>query len=227
MQLTLFNGSPRGKGSNTKVLLEQFTRGFTEVPNNHVQVAYLNNVQKLADHVALFKQSENMIVAFPLYTDAMPGIVKHFIEALAPLCGQCENLRLGFIVQSGFPEPAHSRPVEKYLRKLTTRLGCHLTGVVIRGGAEGIRMQPPWMTKKLFRNFYELGRHYGQTAQFDETILKKLAPREKLSDGRKLFFRLANLVGFANFHWNMQLKKNNAFDQRFNQPYLSRDQQNE
>ena len=28
MRLTVFNGSPRGKGSNTKVLLEHFTNGF-------------------------------------------------------------------------------------------------------------------------------------------------------------------------------------------------------
>jgi hypothetical protein len=43
--------------------------------------------------------------------------VKHFIEKLEPMCGGSDNPTLAFIIQSGFPEPAHSRCVARYMEK--------------------------------------------------------------------------------------------------------------
>ena len=219
MRLTVFNGSPRGKTSNTKVLVEQFGRGFLEKPENSMESAYLNRTRKLKDQVELFAGSRHVILAFPLYTDAMPGIVKHFIEGLAPLCGRPRNPTLAFIVQSGFPEPAHSRYVERYLIKLAARLGCAYHGTAVRGGVEGIQMQPGWMTRKSFRGFYLLGKNYSEDNGFDEAVLKMLAPREKLSKSRLAFFSLLCKLGPGNFYWNYQLKQNKAFDSRFDRPF--------
>jgi len=36
----------------------------------------------------MFAEAQQVILAFTLYTDAMPGIVKQFIEQLEPLCGR-------------------------------------------------------------------------------------------------------------------------------------------
>jgi NAD(P)H-dependent FMN reductase len=228
MKLTLFNGSPRGKGSNTKILLEHFSKGFTEtsrvnekgetVPNK-IEIAYLVKIDNMEEHIELFREAERVIIAFPLYTDAMPGIVKHFIEHLEPLCGMKNNPDIGFIVQSGFPEPVHSRYVEKYLEKLARRLNCKYLGTIIKGGAEGIQSQPPGMTKKLFDAFYRLGLHFGKTGEFDREIVRSLAPRERLSGAMRFGFTLLNKLGLVNFYWNKQLKQNNAYDKRFTQPY--------
>ncbi len=220
MRLTVFNGSPRGKTSNTKLLMEQFCRGFLDRPDNQVEVAYLNRTKDLEHQVEMFAKAEHVILAFPLYTDAMPGIVKHFIEALEPLRGRPENPSLGFIVQSGFPEPAHSRYVERYLVKLASRLGCAYHGTAVRGGVEGCQMQPGWMTKKLFNGFYLLGKNYPAEKGFDESILKMLAPWEKMPKGRIAFFRLLNKMGPGNFYWDHQLKQNKAFEQRFARPFI-------
>lgn len=219
MRLTLFNGSPRGKKSNTKILLEHFTNGFTSDEENQFEIFYLFDTKAVNEHVEAFKNSDHVILAFPLYTDAMPGIVKNFIEALEPLCGRKENPSIGFIVQSGFPESIHSRYVEKYLIKLAQRLGCDYKGTVIKGGVEGIQVQPESWTKKLFQSFHQLGVEYAQTGRFSEEIIEKLAKTEKMSKAKLAAFKLMQKSGLTNFYWNSQLKKNNAYEKRFARPF--------
>jgi NAD(P)H-dependent FMN reductase len=215
MKLTVFNGSARGKSSNTKILLEHFLNGFMTTDGNTYELAYLNRIKDSDNFVKLFRGAEQVLLAFPLYTDAMPAIVKTFIESLEPLCGKEGNPDIGFIVQSGFPEAIHSRYVERYLEKLAVRLGCRYKGTVIRGGVEGIRAQPAWMTRKLFKSFYELGKSFGENGEFDEQIVLNIAKPERYS---KFQFRVFKLLG--NNYWNSMLKKNNAFEKRFDKPYI-------
>jgi NAD(P)H-dependent FMN reductase len=215
MKLTIFNGSPRGEGSNTKILLEHFTKGFTETEGNSYELAYLVRIKEGEQFVRLFQEAEHILLATPLYADAMPGIGKAFIESLEPLCGQKGNADIGFIVQSGFPEPIHSRYLERYLVKLSARLGCRYIGTVIRGSVEGIRAMPEFINKKLFRMFYELGKTYGETGKFDEQLVRQLAGPEKWSRFR---FRI-NSALTNKIYWNPMLKKNQAFEKRFDRPY--------
>lgn len=223
VRLTIFNGFPRGKSSNTKILMDRFTEGFSESIGNEVETVDLNRTKEMPEHVAMFEKAEHVILAFPLYTDAMPGLVKAFIEELEPLCGRSENPSIGFVIQSGFAEPNHSRYVQRYLKKLANRLGCRYQGTVVKGGAEGIQIMPKWMTRKLFKNFYDLGTKYTENTGFDKDILRKLAPREQLSKGKLLFFRFMNKIGKGNFYWDMQLKKNEVFEKRFDRPFQSQD----
>ena len=217
MKLTVFNGSPRGKGSNTKTLLEHFINGFMTTDGNIYELAYLIRVKESNNFIKLFREAERVLLAFPLYTDAMPAIVKTFIESLEPLCGREENPDIGFIVQSGFPEAIHSQYVERYLEKLAVRLGCRYKGTVIRGGVEAIRAAPAWMNRKLFRSFYKLGKTFGETGEFDKQIVLKLARPERLT---KFGFWVFKLLGHK-LYWNPLLKKNNAFKKRFDKPYIT------
>jgi NAD(P)H-dependent FMN reductase len=219
MRLTIFNGSPRGQASNSKILLEQFLKGFQENNENSYEIAYLNRTGDQEKFTELFRQAEIVLLVFPLYTDAMPGIVKLFIESLAPFCGRSNNPPVGFIVHSGFPETVHSRAVEKYLEKLARRLGCPYLGTVIKGGTEGIQIQPPAMTRKLFAAFYQLGHSFAKTGQFDGQIMHQLAKRERFPLLVRLLFTLLSWIGVTNMYWNMQLKKNGAYQQRFARPY--------
>ena len=219
MKLTVFNGSPRGKKSNTTLLLEHVLKGFMETEGNSYELEYIVN-KDVEELVEMFKNASNIILAFPLYTDCMPGIVKSFIDSLKPLCGKQDNPSIGFIVQGGFPEAYHSRFVERYLEKLAKRLNCQYVGRIIKGGVETIRIMPQFMTKKIFNYFYELGKIYGKSGKFDEKLLKKIAKPEHLSTLRRLFFRFASSVGMAHIYWNKQLKENNAFEERFDKPYI-------
>ncbi|MEA2076292.1 MAG: NAD(P)H-dependent oxidoreductase [Euryarchaeota archaeon] len=224
MKLTVFNGSPRGKGSNTKILLEHFINGFMTTDGNTYELAYLNRVKESDDFIKLFRDAEQVLLAFPLYTDAMPAIVKTFIELLEPLCDKEGNPDIGFIVQSGFPEAIHSRYVERYLEKLAGRLGCRYKGTVIRGMGEIIRGEaigavPGWMNKKLYKSFYELGKSFGKTGEFNEQIVRKLAKPERLTKFNfwvfKLLYDITSII-----YWNKMLKENNAFEKRFDKPYI-------
>jgi len=219
MQLTIFNGSPRGKKSNTKILMDKFLEGFNSENNNKVKINYLIKTDRIEEHLEDFEYSEKVIIAFPLYADSMPGIVKKFIEGLEPIMGKKKIPELGFVIQSGFPEPIHSRFVQRYMEKLAKKLKSKHLGSVIRGGIEGIQVQPKWLTKKLYTHFYKLGTKFAETGKFDTEIINKLAPRDRMSFGRKLFFRFFKALGLLDMYWNMELKKNNAYDKRFAKPF--------
>lgn len=220
MKLTIFNGSPRGTKSNTKILTDHFLNGLKST-NKEIETdtAYLVRTNEMETYNEMFQSSDIVIMAFPLYTDAMPGIVKHFIEHLEPFCGKFPNKKIGFIVQSGFPETIHSRFVEKYLEKLAKRLCCQYLGTIIKGGVEGIQVQPPRMTNKLFQYFYDLGKDFGKTNEFNEQIKKQLGKMETLPKAAIIFIKVLSKTPLMHFYWNRMLKKNKAYKNRFDQPY--------
>ena len=45
MRLTVFNGSPRGKESTSRFLLDHFLEGFAAAGGNTSEVLYLNHVK--------------------------------------------------------------------------------------------------------------------------------------------------------------------------------------
>ncbi len=226
MRLLLCNGSPRGKRSNTTILLKQFTDGFSACAENSFEVAYLQRVKEHASIAEKARRADAVIIAFPLYADSMPAIVKDFIETLgsAPRTGRATKKKrefppIGFIVQSGFPEAVHSRYVERYLEKLARRLNGRYIGTVIKGGIEGIQEKPPYFTRRLFMAFRSLGRHFGVTREFHPIIMKKLAGMERLSPIGRIFFRLFLATGLVDYGWNKVLKQNGVYERRFDQPY--------
>lgn len=220
MKLTVFNGSPRGKGSSTKVLLEHFLHSFMTTGGNTYELVYLNRVRDRDKFVNLFQEAEHVLLAFPLYTDCMPGIVKAFIESLESLCGREGNPDIGFMVQGGFPEAIHSRYVEKYLEKLASRLGCRYVGTIIKGGCEGIRTRPAKRTRKLFESFYQLGQIYGETGRFDEELVHKLVQPERLPRLLAMLFKLLVKTRSFTSYWDNMLKENDAYEKRFDKPYI-------
>ncbi len=220
MKLLLINGSPRGKSSNTKILLDQFKEGFSKAENRFgVDEMYLVKEKDRLSAGRLLLKYDAVILAFPLYTDSMPGIVKEFIETIDPERLLNHKFKLGFIVQSGFPESHHSSYIERYLIKLTDRLGAEYLGTIIKGGVEGIKIQPKWMTKYL-ASFHELGKQLALTWEFDEEIIFKLKNPVYLKGMKLTTYKLLMKTGLSNFYWDKQLKENNAYNNRFNKPYL-------
>jgi hypothetical protein len=239
MKLTVFNGSPRGTHSNTGVILDSFRKGFISNEGNSFELAFLFRQKQKAEFIRLFREAENILIAFPLYFDAMPAIVKDFIESLEPRSGSAEKPTIGFLVHSGLPEATHAQSVERYLKRLASRLGCRYRGTVIKGGIEGIRV-PPLQTNPLFKLiiaigkatnigrvghlfdtpkiqkvFYDLGRSYGERLEFDEDQLAKLRQPVKLS----LFGFWVVQFAICTFYWNKMLRTNHAYGERLNRPY--------
>jgi len=218
MKLTIYNGSPRGPQGNTEILINYFMQGFDNSENT-VSVNYLQETIRMREYVGKFQNADNILVAFPLYVDAMPGVVKEFFEALQDIKFYNENQRIGFLIHCGFPETAHLRPVQRYLKKLSRRLGIPYLGTIAKGGTEGLRVSPERVNKKLFTNMIKLGKSFAETREFDSQLLKSIAGNEKFPTAMIPLLRMLNKTGLFNIFWNKQLRKNKAFNRRFDAPY--------
>jgi len=216
MKLTVLNGSPRGEKSNTAILLGHFAEGFLETPGNTIDTVFtIKDRPGFEKSLKAFREAERILLAFPLYVDAMPGSVKDFIEALAPLKGTRPDLALMYLVQNGFPETSHNRPVARYLEKLTGRLGCRFGGAILKGGCEGLDVQPPFLVDKVFRLFREIGMDFGRTGILNEALLAKLARPEHLTPEN-----IAQVIPMVNsFLWDALMEKNGAKEKSFARPY--------
>ena len=221
MKLVIFNGSPRGKKSNTQGLLDHLIDGFEATPGNSHELFYLNRVKQTDRFVQAFAEAEVVLLAHPLYTDAMPGMVMNFIEALAPLCGREGNPDIGFVIQNGFGEFAHLRCARRYHEKLAARLGCKYIGTIAKAGCHMVQDQPK-MYAKVFTAFNHLGKGLGETGQFDEQILAKLAQPEKFSLPMRLLFQWIwkMQINKGTSPWDAQLEENGVYEQRFARPFV-------
>ena len=86
MSLIIFNGSPRGRQSNSGLIAESFLNGFKSKNEEETEFFYLSETKNVNRNKEIFsyENSDKIIFVFPLYTDAMPGLVKEFFESLEP-----------------------------------------------------------------------------------------------------------------------------------------------
>jgi multimeric flavodoxin WrbA len=220
MKLTAFNGSPRGKNSNSAILLKWILEGAKSAADIEIEEILLSRTEEHEANAAKMLNSELTMIIFPLYTDSMPGIVANFFEKLQPYIGKMSGRKLGFVVHSGFPEAHHSRFIEKYLARLTELLDAEYMGTVVFGGSEPVRLMPESMLRKKKACFSKIGETMLTEGQFDSKSMKKLAGSEKLSPLSILLNKFMVMCGVSNMYWNSELKKNNAFENRFAQPFV-------
>jgi hypothetical protein len=218
-RLTVFNGSPRGRKGNTPIMLDQFMKGFAATGGRSSEVFHLNRLKEAERFQQAFAEAECVWLGFPLYTDAMPGIVKAFIETLEPFKGRAGNPPMDFLVQSGFPEAAHSRHVERYVEKLAARLGSPYLGTLVKGGGEGTHLMPENMNRELFETLFQLGSAFGSTGQLDPILLRRLAKPERYPAYLAPVFKVYVRLPIASFYWDSQLKGNGVYAQRFAKPF--------
>lgn len=218
-RLLVLNGSPRGKGGNTPILLQKIIDGYLSTGGVSADMLHLTLQKDKAKLVEAFRRADAVLLGFPLYTDGMPGIVKEFIDSLAVLEGEKTNPPLAFLVQSGFPEAAHSRYVERYLASLAGRLRSPYLGTIVRGGSEGVRLMPEKMNRSLFEKLNGLGNQLARNGAFNPSDVRSLASVERypgyLTPILKLFLKLP----FAQMYWDSQLKENGVYERRFDRPY--------
>lgn len=205
MRLTVFNGSPRGRRSNTRILMRHLAAGFAEAGGDELEQHYLKITKKRGLHVEAFARADRVLLAFPLYVHAMPGQVKEFVEQLAAR-DPADGARLGFFVQQGFSETRQSDWLRPWLERLPARLGCRPLGTVVKGGVEGIQIMPAVMTRRLFGQMRTLGQQLARDGRFDDAFAKKLAKPVRISKGRQLLHRALQKTGAANFYWDSRLK---------------------
>jgi hypothetical protein len=179
--LLLLNGSPRGAESNSMKMLSHIVEGWKHVDTGEVETLHLSRPSDFARAVDAFAEADTVLIGMPLYADAMPSLVKAYIEELARYVGSPSNPALAFVVQSGFSEALHSRGVERYFEKLARRLGSRYAGTIIRGGGESLRSMPDEANKKLWAGLATLGEQLARGERLDSDVLSRVAGVERFS----------------------------------------------
>lgn len=220
MKLTVFNGSPKLGANNTQLLTDALIAGMNTAGTHETHPYRLNRLTT-EEAVGLFLKAEAVLIAFPLYAYAMPPGVMDLFEALEPHLGKCSGKKLGFLVQYGFREAVHARPLERYLEKLSARLGCDYLGTVIKGGCDALSTSPPRAFKAVFDGIRQIGATLGQTGRFDAAQLAAYARPESVKP-QAAWLTAAVVYLINRFYWAGALKKNGiTVTQSFARPYES------
>lgn len=214
MKLCVVNGSPRGKDSNSSKIIKWMFKDKSDI-----SIFYTAEYDDQGQLVNKIKKHEAYLVIFPLYTDAMPYAIKALFEQMEKNKAFYEGKDVYFIIHSGFPEARQSRPVEEYTKYFAELIGMNCVSTAVKGHSEGFRFLPEVFMRKTIKDFAELGKCVLECAAFDVECLKRLAYPEKLS-GRQL--TRYEKKGCGTMYWNVLLKKNKAYKQRFAVPFLDK-----
>lgn len=220
-KVIIYNGSPRGKKSNSLILIQHIvegmkSKGLLEDAYEVRHLALQRNHDLWAED---FWNHTRHIFVFPLYVHSMPGIVMKFFEKLTPL-QEKDAVQMAFFVQSGFMESYQSTYLLPYLAHLPSRLNAVYGGTLIKGSMEGIQIRPEKSLTKLFDQVKTLGASYIEKGVFDYEIADEFKKPYKLTGTWKTIYKSLKWTGIMNFYWNMQLKKNGVMKNRFDQPYM-------
>lgn len=206
MKLCAVNGSPKGARSNTKKFMDRICEGFEQTQGNSCEEYFLIRENGKSPATETIQSADILLVGFPLYMTAMPGIVKAFIERM-PESGEPRK-KLCFFAQCGFPESYQIEPMECYFPKLARRLGYEYLGTLFKGFGSSLEIMPPAVNRKTLDAFYELGKKLGETGKLDGVVLRELKRPERLTGMGLFSYRLLGALGMLDSYTRMQLKKN-------------------
>ena len=210
MKTLIINGSPNGKKGNTEILCRRFIKGMQIQPE--VRCVVEEDAAALAAYMERF---DHWLFFFPMYVNAMPGIVKRLFEHLQP----SQEKSVGYFVQFGFEEAAQSDYLRAILENFNRRMGYHDLGLVIAGGMAGVRYMPEQMNKRLFSRLERAGTLYEQAGRFDEESVQMFGQPYRYNEKQIKRNRLMRQLGLMDIFWNRMLKKNNAYQKRFDTPF--------
>ncbi len=220
MKRLLLNGSPRGKDGNSRRILTWIAQGLEQTGVTGLPIVDLAPDPTRAASVQAFLDADEVVFAFPLYTDSMPGIVKGFLETVALTDkARLQGKRVAFIIQSGFPEGIHTEALGCYLARLCERVRFTYLGTLRKGGVEGIRMMPARSVAKIQARFVKAGQELGARGSFSPELIRAMAEPRTLGWKDRVLIRLLGGMGLLNFYWNRMLKKHGAYERRFDAPY--------
>lgn len=210
-KLIIYNGSPRRSGSNSALIL----KSVADALGDRVEIRDLKEKDKWEMWADAFNSDTNVMFFMPLYVHAMPSTVMSFIEKLKPSQGS-----ISFFVQSGFPESSQSHYLEAYFEQLALRLKRTYLGTAINGGVEGLQMRPAVAQEKMIKPMVNAIVKLVNEGAFNPIDIQQLAVPICFGQGTIILFNILSKTGLTNFFWNRQLKENNAYEKRFDRPYL-------
>jgi multimeric flavodoxin WrbA len=216
----LLNGSPRGKVGNSRKILAWMAEGMAEAGVSTVPMLDLVPDPGRAELFEAFLAADEVLFAFPLYCDSVPALVKTFLETLAARnAPSISGKRVAFVVHSGFPEGIHTETLGRYLARLCQRMGFQHLGTLRKGGTEVIQGMSPAGTAKLAARFREAGRELAAKGCFSTELMSRMASPRRFGPLERAVLHFLIWTGRIDDFWNRVLKKNGAFDRRFDTPH--------
>lgn len=215
MKTLIFNGSPRGEYSNSNVI-NTWLRESIGVEDKDLII------RDRKSHDSYLKRMEDgdiFIITFPLYADSMPGIVMNFFEKVYNYRDNLRGKKYVFVVHCGFPESAHMHGIRDYLNVFVDKMNGQLVGVVLKGGSEGFRLMPEKSLTKTRKSFTEIGISIKEGKEIPRLHLDKLEKPIHLNKLTQVLFKIFSALKLANLYWDSNLKRNKAFEKRFDRPY--------
>lgn len=141
-------GSARPRGQSTS---ESLARGLAEgleaagIRSTLVPVIHFaRNSPRAEKAMAALLSGELLVVAAPLYVDALPGLTTQTLERLAEeLRGQAHNVRqVAGLLNCGYPEAMHNRSALRMLRLFAHESGLPWAGGLAMGAGEILHGKP-------------------------------------------------------------------------------------
>jgi multimeric flavodoxin WrbA len=214
MKLAIINGSPRGKKSNSYRITGWMTAAMS--PEHKTINVFASDKDTREGSLESFSDCDVFLMIFPLYTDAMPGITKEYMERMEEEKELFKNKPIYFIIHSGFPESSQSTNVEKYTKYFAKLMGMKYSGGIRMGGSESLQVAPDKYLRKKREAFEVLAGNIERLEPFDPDSSAYLSKERKIGAVLKFIFKLTNL---NNMYWDNTMKKNGVYDNRFARPY--------
>lgn len=221
-KIVLYNCSPRGNKGNSLKILNGIVKGIetSGIPKEDILIRHLIEKSNHDEWVKDFHNHSRHFFVMPLYVHAMPGIVMKFFEKIEPSkTGACQ---LSFFVQSGFTEGFQSHYLRAWLSRFPVQINCLYGGTLIKGGMESLQVKPDQANQKLYAELSGMGVTYSLEGMMNSSTVNVLASRIHLSTSEKLILPLLMKSPLGHLYWDMQLKRNGAYERRFDRPYESR-----
>ena len=210
MKLAIVNGSPRGRTSNSTRIINWITKGM-----DNVEKVYAADIKTQDEAVENVLCADSILFVFPLYTDAMPGLTKAFMEKMA--IKDFGGKTITFVIHSGFPEAVHLRTLQKYCAYFAKTCGMKLLGCAVIGGSEGGVASDKRADKdKRVKALKEIGSCIAEQKEIGGDILKALVKVESFG---KLMLFIIKLMPM-DIIYNRMFKKSGVLEKIYDKPYI-------
>ncbi len=219
MKLLIINGSPKRAKSNTDMMCKWFIEGVENRNEKYFRISYVQmSKMSMTELLEQMKGHDHIILAFPLYGYAMPAMCHELLLKAMEI--DLAKKHFGTMIQYGFPEAVHGRPIERYLEKYAQRRGWTYTGAIVKGGCDNLFHQED--TKhglQILEQVRGIGAEYGRAGKFDQTRTKSLSMPETQKKKSKWIMRI--FAWAANrFYWKKKYTANGVSEKdSFARPY--------
>lgn len=213
MKLIVFNGSPRGKKSNSTRMLSWISEEATG------NICYLNKSSLFQSYIEEARKADTVLFIFPLYVDSMPGITKAFFEVMEQNKDAFSGKPVYFVIHSGFPEMIQSKVLSRYTAYFAQKvMEMKYKGTVIIGGSEAMQMAPDNAFRRIQSNLQQMGKAMAEGRSISEDMNIRINKRERMPRIQRVLFTLAP-GALKNFYWNQRAKQHGVKNQLLAQPY--------